>query len=373
MLFGRAHSAGMAVVAEFVLEEGMKHKDSAIYLAFCDKFPHIQPDDWAKQISHEISKKELFTEIRDAVLNVRKCDPLDKSPLFKHFADMHIVKLNYNEGDRIFVKKSASARKFMRPERIKVGCKFGQIYRLQTATTANKASIGAVTEALANDLTRLAGVPSQELRIVRGMYSDGAPKLMLEAKFTDGYQDMENGFIKDGQIVHPKGSQVESLGRYKAFFLVTANREAVGSSGQNKGFVQGKNWKPGKFFVIDPGHSLEGNGRYLEAEHNLSFKDTYGFSTKPRFKNFPVFENDTRFAKFQGGLDLRALKNSGKAEELFISYLKVFDSKVINISDAEKSMRVELEREIKKKEAEFNDFLAKILINHKTSLSSMTL
>jgi len=361
MLFGRAHPACMAAVSEYVLERGMADEESAIYKAFCNAFPGTPPEDWGMADIVNV-KKALFAEIRDAVLSVKPgSGDYEKSPVFRHFQDRHIVKLDYNEGDRIVAHKAASAGKFMRPERIRVGRKMGQIYRLQTATTADKSSAGAVTEALANDLTRLAGVPSQELSIVRGEYSDGHPKLMLQARFAEGYKDMEEGYIKDGQIVPPNGEETESLGRYKAFFLVTADRDAVGSRGQNKGFVKGKDGQPGRFFAIDPGHSLESNGRFLEVSDDLSFKDTYGFSTKPRFRNFSVFDDDTRFAKVQGALDLRILKQSGKIEKLFEDYRRAFDPGEAGIGPAEKELRRLIHAEIKKKEDEFNDSLAKVL------------
>ncbi|MBP3730347.1 MAG: hypothetical protein J6I40_02615, partial [Mailhella sp.] len=358
MIFGRMHPACMAAAVEFMLEDGMKDLNSAIYNSFVYKFPLTSPDDW-NNLPLDVVKKELFTEIRDAVLSGPK-DPAYKNlPVFKHFSDRHIIKLDYNENDRVFTKKASSAGKFMRPERIKIGRKAGQIYRLQTATTADDSSAGAVTEALANDLTRIAGIPSQELTIVRGQYSDGHPKLMLEAKFAEGYKDMENGYIKDGQIEPPQGEKTEGLGRYKAFFLVTADRDAVGSRGQNKGFIKGKDGQPSTFFAIDPGHSLEGNARFLEVNDNFFFKDTYGASTKPRFRNFSVFDDDTRFAKFQGALDLRTLKNSGKIEKLFKDYRKAFDPEEKDISAAEKSLRLKIQAEIEKKESEFNDSLAK--------------
>ena len=359
LLFGRAHPACMAAAAELLLEEGMKDQDSAIYKAFSEKFHLTRPEDW-ESLPLDSVKKELFTEIRDAAMAVKPGDPAyAKSPIFKQFTDRHIIKLDYNEGDRIFAKKAGSAGSFMRPERVKMGR--SPVYRLKTAKTADDISAGAVTEALANDLTRIAGVPSQELSIVRGQYSDGHPKLMLEAKFADGYKDMERGYLKDGQIVPPQGETVEGLGKYKAFFLVTADRDAVGTRGQNKGFIKGKDGQPSTFFAIDPGHTLEGNSRDLAVEDNFSYKDTHGYSDKPRFRNFSVFDDDTRFAKFQGALGMRALKDSGKAKELFDAYREAFDPEAEGISPEEKSLRVKIHAEIKKKEDEFNDSLAKVL------------
>ncbi|WP_274967884.1 hypothetical protein [Succinimonas amylolytica] len=355
MKFGRAHPACISAVAEFMIEREMKNPESRLYREFCQKFPDCDPGQW-QNIPLDSIKKELFAQIRDAVLSVRPEDPdYDKSPMFRHFSDRHIVKLDYNENVRIINKSKASAGKFMRPERIITNRKFGQLYRLQTATTANKSSVGAVTEALANDLSRLSGVPTQELRIVRGRYSDGHPKIMLEAKFAHGYQDLENGFLKDGQIVPPPGKTAEKIGKYKAFFLVSADRDGIGSRGQNKGFADGK------FFAIDPGHSLEGNGRHLTVDDNLSFRDTYGYSTKPRFKNFSVFDDDTRFAKFQGVLELRDMKQSQRAEKLFEDYRKAFDPDEMGISAEEKALRKEIISEIDVKQKEFRDNLDKVL------------
>jgi hypothetical protein len=356
MLCGNAHPACVSAVADYMIEEGMKDKNSEIYKAFEDKFPHYT--DYT-EVENDILKKELFVQIRNAVLNVKVgSDDYKKSPIFQRFNDRHIMKLDYNENDRIFIKKAAHAGKFMRPERIATR-KFGTLYRLQSAQKADDISSGAVAEALANDLSRILGVPTQDLRIVRGKYSDGHPKIMLQAKFSEGYEDLEKGYIKDGRIVlpdHLKGKQtLEKLGKYKAFFLTTADRDGIGSHGQNKGFANGK------FFAIDPGHSLEGNGRFLEVNDNLTFKDNYGFSLKPRFNNFSIFDDDTRFAKLQGVLTLREAKQSGKIDKLFNDYRTAFDANEPGISDAEKALRFKIQDEINVKEKEFYDNMQKIL------------
>ena len=128
--------------------------------------------------------------------------------------------------------------------------------------------------------------------------------------------------------------------RYKATFLVLADRDTVGSKGQNKGFAKGS------FFAIDPGHSLEGNGKDLQIEDNLSFKDTHGFALTSRFANYSVFDDDTRFAKFQGILRLRDLKNSGKIENLFRDYRMAFDPDAPNIDPPEKNSAKKQSRHI---------------------------
>ncbi|MBQ9274414.1 MAG: hypothetical protein IJ228_06320 [Succinivibrio sp.] len=362
MLFGRAHPACMSAVADFILEHELQKPGSALYQAFSDKHPEIKPEEWRDHLTADMLKKDLFVELRDTVMSVGKKSPYySASPVFKHFSDRHIVKLDYNENERIFKTGAASAGKFMRPERVLATRKpiLGHIYRLGTASSADKRSVGAVSEAFANDLTRLAGIPAQELTIVRGQFSDGHPKIMLEAKFADGYKDMERGYLKDGQIVPPKDKkgrpvQLESLGKYKVFFMTTADRDGVGRRGQNKGFAHGR------FFAIDPGHSLEGNGRFLEISDNFTFKDTYG-SPESRFRNFSVFDDDTRFAKFQGALELRSLKDSGKVEQLYESYLNAFDPNAPDISAAEKKLRTAITAELKEKFNEFKDSQAKIL------------
>ena len=376
---GRANKFGMAAAAELVIDLAIRHAQVGMKLpdqvrnlgeAIFEKYPLNAVENLFSPENADILKEiktNFFAEIRDAIMSVgpKNADGTDSelykmSSIFKHFSDRGIVKLDYNEGDRIFAKEAAHAGSFMRPERIK-NRKLGQIYRLQTASSADSISAGAVTEALANDLTRVAGVPSQELQIVRGQYSDGHPKLMLAAKFAEGYKDMEDGMIKDGRAVPPtnkdgtKGPDPEPLGRFKAFFLVTADRDAVGRRGQNKGFVNGK------FFAIDPGHSLEGNGKYLEISDDLSFKDTYGSSTKPRFENFSVFDDDTRAAKFKGVLELRELQKSGKFKNVFNDYRAAFNPNENGISDAEKALRNKIIDEINAKEKEFNESLNKLM------------
>ena len=186
MLAGRAHPAGMAAVAEFAIMEAagfvksghtdIDHSFAPLAKALKNHFTLQQDIDALasgkadKRLLTEV-KRELFAQIRDAVMGVKKGDDFyGFSPIFNHFEDRHIMKLDYNEGDRVRIKDAAHAGSFQRPERILTTRKpiLGQIYRLQTAHSADSISAGAVTEALANDLTRVAGVPAQELQIVRG-------------------------------------------------------------------------------------------------------------------------------------------------------------------------------------------------------------
>jgi hypothetical protein len=325
---GRGWSAAMAFTAELIMMRDLGRPETALGQAFRDKFPkldvrrlypdnvyewHLTPDraDTIKQI-----KIALFPQIRDAVMNEQ--DTVN-FPLCKKFAERHIIKLDYNEGDRGFVSscRSGSAGMMRLPERcsVKGGAFKGFFYQKFRLTTCDKASVEAVAGAFVNDLMRLAGISAQELSIVRGKYSDGHTKLMLQAKFVDGYKDFEDGYIKDGRVFDRKLD--ESFGRYKAIYLLLADRDAIGSDYQNKGI------KDGRFFAMDSGHSLEGYGNKLEIYDDLSFVDK---SIVKRFKNFSVFDDSTRFDKFQGVLKLRELKAEDKINSLYSEYCGKFAS-----------------------------------------------
>lgn len=312
-------------------------------------------------------KKTHFALLRDAVMQgPPPNDPMHGLPAFQRFTDRHIAKLDYNEGDRVQLPFSSSISKSMLrlPERVAHAKKPGAkesikafFYHKFRLSSAEKASVGAVAEALANDLTRIAGVPAQDLSLIRGEYSDGTPKIMLEAKFATGYQDFEGNFIRDGRIQMPIGKQAESLGKYKAMFLLLADRDAIGSRGQNKGLINGR------FFAIDPGHSLEGNGKDLEIRDNFSFTDTRSSSYAKRFLNFSVFDDAPRFEKFIGYYDLRTLLSGQEVKNLFDEYEQTFNVQNAHtdqerklyaaITERIREMRTELDQQAAKMERAF--------------------
>ena len=374
LLVGRAHPAAAAFAAEYVLSQELdKMAADADYqsplanslkavfgpkVAKSDFFPANDDTELSKTQLDNLkkAKQECFVPLRDAVMNYGKTGGDNATlPVFRHFTDRHILKLDYNEGDRVKTDGAASAGQFRLPERVSVkgGAIQGYFYRKYRLTTADKASVGAVSEAFANDITRMLGIPAQELTLVRGQYSDGHPKIMLEAKFADGYKDLENGFINDGRTQ----GNVEPLGKYKAIFLALADRDAIGSHGQNKGVINGK------FFAIDPGHSLEGNGRFLDIKDNLSFKDTGGGVFEKRFRNFSVFDDDTRFNKLLGVLKLREKCNSdtNAVEDLARDYREAFDWQAIDIDEDERKIREQITININNMLREFTDQVDKII------------
>lgn len=294
-------------------------------------------------------KAQHFVAIRDAAMagagNVRR------------LTERHIVKLDYNENDRRFRHDAAHVGKFRLPVRnaIKGGAVKGAFFRAFRLTTANDASAGAVAEALANDLTRAMGVPTQELSLVRGRYSDGHEKLMLVSKFANGYHDFDGNFLKDGRLVGRQDAhgnvveQPEDIGRYKAMFLLLADRDAVGSHGQNKGIVNGR------FFAIDPGHSLEGNGAALEIHDDFSFRDTKGSPFEKRFLNFSVFDDSNRSEKLKG---MVAIRNARREFTLiFNEYAARFP---VN-GGGDQALNEAIQTRIREMRAEFTDQYARLM------------
>ena len=290
-------------------------------------------------------KAQHFVAIRDAAMagagNVRR------------LTERHIVKLDYNENDRRVRHGAAHIGHFRLPVRnaIKGGAFKGAFFRAFRLTTANEASAGAVAEALANDLTRAMGVPTQELSLVKGRYSDGHEKLMLVSKFAHGYRDFDGNFLRDGRLVGRQDAhgnvieQPEDIGRYKAMFLLLADRDAVGSHGQNKGIVNGH------FFAIDPGHSLEGNGAALEIHDDFSFKDTQGGVFEKRFLNFSVFDDSNRSEKLKGMVAIRDAFVHGDFDNIFNAYALRFPA---DDPHADQALSQAIQTRIREMRAEFN-------------------
>ena len=293
-----------------------------------------------------------FTEIRDEIIAMRNGFKDIEGSSIRKLSDRYIVKLDYNESDRsMTVLSRGSSGVLHLPKRIKTDK--GAMFHRFRVTTADKASCGAVREALANDLTRALGIPGQELEIVRGEYSDGHPKLMLQAKFAEGYKDFDGNFLVDGRVQMPDGGQAEDLGKYKAAFLLLADRDAVGSHGQNKGLVNGR------FFAIDPGHSLEGDGSYLQVNDDFTFVDKklLDVNKGKRFCNFSVFDDSNRSEKLRGWMNVRAQRDMLTA--VFSRYLAAFAVRPGD-GDAEIKLKLDIHREILSMRIEFEESYRKL-------------
>ena len=345
---GREHPAGLSFAANWVIYSTLDENapETPFAAAFRQLYPGLERDAIFDDpaLLNEI-RDRLFLPLQQTLVTFQKTG-LRKSdlPVFRHYTDTHIAKLDYNESDHASRFRTGSAGSFRLPKRvISKNAGVGNVikntfYRTFRLTDAKSASVGAVAEAFANDLTRLAGIPAQELSIIEGQYSDGKPKLMLEAKFAQGYRDAEH-YLHDGYIARTdaegtlRAMSVPEMGAYKALFFLLGDRDAVGSHGQNKGIIGAEGNAP-TFFAIDPGHSLEGNGPALEIHDDFSFRDTQAATFEKRFLNFSIFDDTLRSEKFRGILKLRELQQQNTLATLFANYAAAFPT---NTNDPERN------------------------------------
>jgi len=373
---GRGNPAAQAYAADYLIDLALSNPDElkgsagqALGRALHEKFPTLAYEDLftqgggvpspeQRQRLREV-KTALFVELRAAIMDTKDAPELQEFEAFRHFSERNILKLDYNEGDKPWYSGAGSCGHFRLPERYLV--KHCRLRRELNFKTAISASVGAVGEALANDLTRLCGVKAQDLVLTRGKYSDGGTKLMLTSRYAQGYRDLGDGFLKDGRLVPLTDGQgnvleePEDIGRYKAVFMLLGDRDTIGSKGGNKGMVGGK------FFAIDPGHSLEGTSSEIEIRDDFSIKDTTVVKKVlvHRFLNFSVFDDSTRAEKFKGILTIRDLRDSGRARNLFQSYRAKFPVGERGSTDYE--LNSAIQGRINEMEAEFNAQMERML------------
>lgn len=292
--------------------------------------------DIAKEALRHFDNEDYSKSLPDLKLHIRSTLP--------EFTEKHVIKLDYNESDQTLLTK-----KLRLPERVKTS--HGRFYRAWRKTTINESNRGALAESLANDITRVLGVPAQNLKLVRGSYRDGTPKLMVDSTYISGqggmpYRDFDH-FIRDGYLdkdllkASGHSGTIRNLGKYKAAFLLLGDRDAVGSKGQNKGFVGNT------FAAIDPGHSLEGS--------RVNIRDDFSFTYKVSpftsgFKNFTVFDDAPLSEKMAGWDEIEAIVTNGGTEALFNQYLQQFGP-VEN--DSKNSLN--FSEDIRKMQTEFNE------------------
>ena len=250
----------------------------------------------------------------------------------KKFQKMHMIKLDYVETDmttkkgEIHVRIPSDKQKF-------------PLHREFTAQTRDSANRSAVRETMANDLMSALGVHSQKLKLLPTEYADGHPKLLLDGTFATGPQGGQfsdfDGHLEDGFIVKLKANgkpetdarghyildtSINQLGRNKIHMLAMADRDALGSSGGNKGFADNT------FIGIDPGHALEENllGRTGDVHSDFSF-DQPSKIEKRGYKNFTIFDQQPLSEKMEGVRKMKELRDSGADVAIFDDYADKFD------------------------------------------------
>ena len=285
-------------------------------------------------------KRLTFVALRDEILCPSKPDgnnlPAELKNVGTYFRTVHMVKQDYNEDNRnlfsrLFFKPSEGW--FFLPERVinrpdkKHLIRDHTIFKGGVDTIrlhwprqfANDAKVGAVRETLVNDLMRVAGVPTQEMSLIAGKYSDGGAKLMMRAKIADNYTDLDGKVrvegraepepvIRNGYINH--NAKIKGIPEQKIFLLLFGDRDAVGSTGQNKGFVTEGGQR--KFYAIDMGHSLEGE--------DVTVYDDFSIDKNKKFKNYTVFDDYLRSEKFKGVRQLAKASTLESFSRVFAEY-----------------------------------------------------
>lgn len=252
-------------------------------------------------------------------------DPGIRANLEKHiarndrfFTDIHYVKMDYAESDKTLVRHKV---------RIPMRTSKGIFHRAFTAKTRTAANQAALKETLATDLMQAMGIESQKARLVPASYADGSLKLMVEAEHmsqTDASGQIQRfhdfaGNLRDGILTRPAADGtresdpvMESWGRNKILFLLMADRDAIGSRGDNKGRMGDT------FAAIDPGHSLEGFMSFRNVHSDFSFDQPV--RKHMRFKNFSMFDDSSYMEKMQGIRQLVDMRKRGDDIRVFDSY-----------------------------------------------------
>ena len=284
-------------------------------------------------------KALAFAALRDEIVNPRDQKVAARFPgVGTRFRTRYLVKLDYGAADRSGPElgRIDSGGLFTRSERVlnspdkkaalfRNGKYCGVNSKFFTnkffTTTAFDVNVGAVSEALANDLMRVTGINAQALSLSLGKYADGKPKFLLQAEVAEGYHDLEDGdeanrnIIQDGYLA--KGVGIKDLAKWKIAFLLFGDRDAVGSHAQNKGFIRNKDGSR-TFFAIDPGKTLAGNPRVLHDD--FSFDRSITDKASKWFENFTVFDDFKRSEKFAGVLVLAKEDLRTRYAALFRSY-----------------------------------------------------
>jgi len=270
--------------------------------------------------------KQLIELLRSAIV-----------PQTRKFDKPHYLKLDYHE--RTVTGKLTG--KYARGKRQNVsGWKQAtdRVVRWWKSGTPRDLNASAVKEALANDLTRALGVPTQKLKLVESRFDNGQVKWMLDGthvtgsseeekysdltKFMSGhgtrqvlvkepYEEARSKAQQNEPVVLEADTSRRGMGRYKAVFTLLADVDAVGSAGQNKGTVGNE------FFAIDPGHSLDDRSMQGDIPRN-------DFAIEEGYKNFSVFDQSPFSERMRGLKDtLDAAGNAG-VQDIFDAYRSEF-------------------------------------------------
>lgn len=211
-------------------------------------------------------KKIISGEIQDEKAQI----------VFQKFIKTHFIKLDYKDP------------------------KLGEIVtRPGMVTSIRNVNLGAVKEALANDLYTLFGVPSQKLTLVESTYNTGQPKLLLKGtevrgvkgeKFHDfsanipkfGSKEKREAYLEKNQVVVDGKSvpiDTQELATLQMVTLLFGDRDKFGSEGKNVGFIVSQD--KAHIRNIDPGKSFEEAQAFCTDRMNHKNLSNDGSFTQP--------------------------------------------------------------------------------------------
>lgn len=237
------------------------------------------------------------------------------------FTIIHHVKMDYAESDRTLTGR-------VQIPKSKAKNSAHRTFTAKSRETANKA---AIKETLASDLMSAMGIHAQKARLVPAKYQDGSLKLMISSEHMTGnpgenFEDFagklsstRNAVLyttnSSGQKI--SDSAVEGWGRNKILMLLLADRDAIGTRGDNKGRLGNT------FAAIDPGHSLEGYMSMRNIHDDFSF-DQPRASKGMQFKNFTIFDDSTFKEKMAGVENIEKMRDEGSDMRIFDGYRAYF-------------------------------------------------
>lgn len=241
------------------------------------------------------------------------------------FTIIHHVKMDYAESDRTLTGN-------LQIPKSKAKNSAHRTFTAKSRETANKA---AIKETLASDLMSAMGIHAQKARLVPAKYQDGSLKLMISSEHMTGAPD-ENFEDFAGKLSSTRNavlyttdssgqkisdSAVEGWGRNKILMLLLADRDAIGTRGDNKGRLGNT------FAAIDPGHSLEGYMSMRNIHDDFSFDQPH----KPKgmqFKNFTIFDDSSFKEKMIGVENIEKMRNEGSDMRIFDGYRTYFEEQM---------------------------------------------
>jgi hypothetical protein len=251
------------------------------------------------RLTFDLDFQKAKKEIQETQTNINQNEILDKlrnHPILKQTIQRHLVLINRKFHKRHYIKLNYSQPgpdgkvkiPFYRAKAPRIFGSLGKLlHQYSTVSTPREKNFGAVTEAIANDIFSTLELGGQKLKLIQAYYPDGSIKLLLDGtevsgpngeKFLTLEGQIKQGYLDGNEVVGADGQRYPfddcDLGRHKIKALLLGDRDKVGTTGGNIGFVivNGK----ARLMNIDPGKSLD-------LPQNLTQDD------RPKRKSFSSF------------------------------------------------------------------------------------